>query len=288
LLRDATVIERVTAEGQTTITQRYTEEAVRFIEANRERRFFLYLPHSAVHFPLYPGLEFRGKSGNGLFSDWVTEVDWSVGEVLDTVRSLNLENDTLVIFTSDNGGALNHGASNKPLRGSKGQTWEGGIRVPTIAWWPGVVPANSSTAAITSHMDWLPTFAALTGVDLTADRKLDGVDLSEVLRGEATTGPRDVFHYFRGFDLQAIRRGPWKLHLQKRQLFHLERDIAESNDVADAHPEVVAELQRLAAEMDADLGTKDAGPGCRPAGRVDAPLPLIGMDGTIRSGFAPR
>jgi arylsulfatase A len=287
LLRDMTVIEQVNAAGQTTITQRYTEEAVQFIKANRDRKFFLYLPHSAVHFPLYPGMEFRGKSGRGLFSDWVSEVDWSVGQVLDTIRALDLERQTLVIFTSDNGGAVRHGASNAPLRGSKGQTWEGGIRVPTIVWQPGTVPKGSSTSAITSHMDWLPTFAAITNARIPIDRKLDGLDITSVIHGDASSGPRNVFYYFRGLQLQAVRQGPWKLHLKGKQLFDLERNIGESVNVAGDHPDVVAQLMQLVAAMDRDLGNRESGPGVRPPGRVDDPQPLIGSDGTVREGFRP-
>lgn len=287
LLRNRTVIERVTADGQTTITERYTAEAIRFIEANRERKFFLYLPHTAVHFPLYPGMEFREKSGNGLYSDWVTEVDWSVGRVLDTIRALDLSGNTLVVFTSDNGGAPRFGASNAPLRGTKGQTWEGGIRVPTIVWWPGHVPAGSSTDAITSHMDWLPTFSELAGTAAPGDRVIDGVNILSVLLGTDASPPRTEFCFFRGFALEAVRQNQWKLHLEKGELFDLQTDISESTNVASRHPEVVAALQSLADAMNEDLGRSDFGPGVRPLGRVENPQPLISPDGDIRNGFAP-
>ena len=142
LLRNETVLKRVLADDQTTLVALYTEEAVKFIREHKDEPFFLYLPHSAVHFPIYPGKAFQGKSNNGIYGDWVEEVDWSVGQVLDTVRELGLSENTLVIFTSDNGGTQR--GVNAPLRGFKGSTWEGGMREPTIAWWPGKIPAGTA------------------------------------------------------------------------------------------------------------------------------------------------
>jgi arylsulfatase A len=289
LLEDETVVERVRADGQTSLTKRYTERAVRFLKENRHRPFFLYLPHNAVHNPHYPGLEFRGKSGGKLLNDWVEEVDWSVGQVLDTLRDLGLSEKTLVIFTSDNGGPVNFGADNGPLKGTKGTTWEGGIRTCTIAWWPGAVPAGTSTAAMTAMMDLLPTFVTLAGGSVPNDRKLDGVDITPVLTGPASgPGPRDSYHYYKGLKLEAVRSGPWKLHLEKGELYHLGRDVGEQHDVAADHPDVVSRLRDLAQGMDSDLGLDGRGPGCRPLGRVANPRPLIDRDGTIREGFAPR
>ncbi len=289
LLEDETVIQRVRADDQATITRRYTERAVDFIRENRDRPFFLYLPHSAVHFPHYPGKPFRHESPNGLLGNWVEEVDWSVGQILDTLRDLKLQQNTLVLFTSDNGGPVNQGAHNTPLRGSKGSTLEGGIRTCTIAWWPGKVPAGTSTDAITSMMDILPTFVSLGGGTLPTDRKIDGVDITSVLTGsESAEAPRNTFHYFRGLTLEAVRSGPWKLHLAKGELYNLADDIGEEHDVSADHPEVVARLRALAKEMDSDLGLDGQGPGCRPLGRVSDPKPLIADDGTIRQGFEPR
>lgn len=283
LMRQEKVIRRVLPKDQRELVADYTREAVAFLEAHRNDPFFLYLPHSAVHFPLYPSERFHGKSGHGLFNDWVMEVDWSVGEVLATLRRLGLAEKTLVIFTSDNGGQPRHGAVNAPLRGGKGSTWEGGTRVPTIAWWPGTIPGGTESASITGMMDILPTFANLAGARLPADRKLDGDDIQSVLLGTpGASEPHDLFHYFRGLRLEAIRSGDWKLMLQQGELYHLGRDIGEANNVAQDHPEVVTRLRELAQAMDGDLGLDEIGPGCRALGKVQNPEPILGMDGTPR------
>ncbi len=285
LLENRIVIERVRQDGQTSLTQRYTEKAVSFIRERKGGPFFLYLPHTAVHFPLYPGMKWRGASQNGLIGDWAQEVDWSVGQVLDTLRELGLEEKTMVLFTSDNGGALNHGSTNEPLRGSKGSTLEGGIRVCTIAWWPGSIPAGTETGAISGMLDVLPTLAARAGAALPRGRVLDGVDLWPALTGDGQ--PREVFHYFKGPVLEAVRKGPWKLHVKSGELYHLERDIGEAKDAAEANPAVVAELMAVAKAMESDLGLEEFGAGCRPLGRHPNPQPLISREGVIRAGFAP-
>ena len=309
LLRNETVLQRVLAMDQTTLVTRYTEEAVKFIRAQKDGPFFLYLPHSAVHFPLYPGKAFQGKSKNGNYGDWVEEVDWSVGQVMDLVRELKLDSKTLVLFTSDNGGTPR--AVNAPLRGFKASTWEGGMREPTIAWWPGKVPAGATSDAIASMMDVLPTFVKLAGGEVPGDRKIDGVDLWPVLSGQRQDSGREAFYFFRGNVLEAVRSGPWKLHLVARGavgskgkqakvkenapaseqppiLNNLDTDIGETKNVAAANPDVVARLQALAAKMDADLGTEKLGPGCRAPGRVENSRPLIDLDGKARPGFEPK
>lgn len=286
LLENETVIERVRAEEQAEITRRYTERAVKFIREHREKPFFLYLPHTAVHFPLYPHAEFRGRSSGGLFGDWVQEVDWSVGQVLDTLRELKLAENTLVIFTSDNGGSIRHGSNNEPLRGQKGDTFEGGIRVPTIAWWPGVVPSGTSADEITTTMDVLPTLVHLAGGSLPQGRRIDGVNVWPVLSDKVDKEPpRTEFYYFRGLDLRAVRSGPWKLDLRSRELYHLENDLGEKTNVAAQHPDVVQRFLALVQKMDGDLGASGIGPGCRKLGRVDRALPLIDHDGTIHPGL---
>lgn len=285
LIENGNVIERVKAAEQFTVTTRYTDKALNFIRQNQSGPFFLYMPHTAVHFPLYPGKGFRGKSPNGLLGDWAQEVDWSVGKILDLLRELKIEKNTLVIFTSDNGGSLPQGSKNTPLRGTKGQTYEGGIRVCTLAWWPGQVLAGSSTDSVTSHMDWLPTFATLSGGSLP-ERKIDGMDLSPLLKSAKDAKGHDVFHYYRGFKLEAVRSGPWKLHLDKGELYHLGQDIAEETNLAAKYPDEVKRLRGLALQMKDDLGMDGAdAPGVRALGRVAKAEPLISDDGTVREGM---
>jgi len=279
------VVERVKAAQQHTFTRRYTERAVSFIREHQKQPFFIYLPHNAVHFPDYPNQDFMGKSGVSLQKDWTLEVDWSVGQILATLRELKMDSNTLVIFTSDNGGPINQGADNTPLRGGKGTTFEGGIRVCTLAWWPGKIQSASSTAAITSHMDWLPTFASLAGAALP-ERALDGLNISPLLLGDSGAQGHDVFYYYHGFNLQALRAGAWKLHLQKGELYDLESDIGETNNLAKAQPEQVAKLRALADVMLRDLGDGSAdAPGVRSLGRVANPQPMIHSDGHVRSGM---
>ncbi len=286
LLRNESVIQRVLAKDQTELVTRYTEEALTFIRAKKDGPFFLYLAHSSVHFPLYPGEAFRGKSKNGLYGDWVEETDWSVGKVLDTIRELGLDKRTLVLFTSDNGGTPR--GSNAPLRGFKASTWEGGVRVPTIAWWPGTIPAGTSTDAICGMIDVLPTLARLAGGDAPSDRKIDGHDLRPILLGEAGAAGHDVWPYYGGVKLQAILAGAWKLHLAKGELYNLAEDIGESKDVSKEHPEEVARLRALAEGTQDDLGLDGKGPGVRKLGHVANPKPLIGLDGKVREGLEPK
>jgi arylsulfatase A-like enzyme len=289
LLRDDKAVERVRAAEQATLTARYTEEAVKFIRAQKDRPFFLYLPHTAVHFPFYPGKEFAGKSANGVYGDWVEEVDASVGRVLDAVRELKLGARTLVMFTSDNGGT--RVAVNAPLRGTKATTLEGGMRVPTIFWWPGRIPAGTATDEVASTMDVLPTFVKLAGGEAPTDRPIDGRDIGPLLLGAAgAKTPHEFFLFFRagarvGGELEAVRSGPWKLHLPTGRLYNLDNDIGEATDVADRNPEVVKKLKEHAEKARADLGDDKPGPGCRAPGRNAEPRPIIDRDGTVRPEF---
>lgn len=286
LVENETVIGRVRQDDQQLSVQRYTEAALKFIESNKDKPFFLYLPHNAVHFPLYPGKAFQQKSANGNYGDWVEELDWSVGQVLDKVRELKLEENTMVFFTSDNGGTPR--AVNAPLRGNKGSTWEGGMREPTIAWAPGRIPAGTATDAITGMFDILPTLVKLGGGSVPADHKIDGGDIWPLLTGEKDAkSPHEAFYYFQGLNLQAVRSGPWKLHLAKGELYNLDEDIGESKDVAAANPEVVKHLKSFVETMNADLGVQGMGPGVRALGRVADPKPLIDKSGVIRPEFAP-
>jgi arylsulfatase A len=295
LLRDDRVAELLTDDMQSGIVERSTDEAVQFIHASKDRPFFLYMPHTAVHVPIQPGKTFRGKSGNGRFGDWVEELDWSVGRILDTLRELGLAENTLVVFTSDNGPWTRQGpdgGSAGPLRGGKGTTWEGGVRVPTIAWQPGIVPASSTCDAVAGTIDLLPTFVTLAGGSVPAEPVLDGRDMSAVLTGRSTASPREFHAYFNGESLQAVRQGAWKLVIAAQQevmggkgqpveaswdkprLYNLDDDIGERVDVAVAHPDVSERLRGLAERTRGEL----AGPHAtarRPAGRIDHPTTLF-------------
>lgn len=289
LLRNGKVVKRVLPDDQQSLVELYTTEAVRFISEHKDKPFFLYLPHNAVHFPLYPGKAWAGKSPHGIYADWVEEVDWSVGRILETIRTSNLAERTLVLFVSDNGGTPR--ALNTPLRGHKGSVLEGGMRVPALAWWPSTIPAGTDCPEVMGMLDILPTFAALAGAPLSTGRRLDGMDVSPHLRGTPGSPPaHDVFHYFSGLKLMAIRKGPWKLHFgptEKRtpahakgapELYHLADDPGESRNVAAQRPDMVASLTELAAAMDQDLGRSGTGPGVRTLGRVPQPKPLIPWD----------
>jgi arylsulfatase A len=293
LLRGRKVIE--SPVQQETLVKRYTDEAVKFITANKDRPFFLYLPHTAVHVPINPGKAFAGKSANGRYGDWVEEVDWSTGKVLDTLRALKLDTQTLVLFTSDNGPWLaqrHDGGVAGPLRGGKGSTWEGGVREPTLAWWPGTIRAGSVCDAMASEMDVLPTLVPLAGGAVPADHAIDGRDIWPLLSGRSTESPHEALFYFRGNRLEAVRSGPWKLAVVDQnaraidqakkpatpfapRLFNLDKDIGETTDVAAKYPDVVERLHGHIRRMDGDLGATGRGPGVRPSGTVDRPKPLL-------------
>jgi arylsulfatase A-like enzyme len=257
LLRDGEVVER--PADQQTITRRYTEEAVRLVRENRSRPFFLYLAHNMPHVPLFASEPFDGRSSRGLYGDVVEELDWSVGRVLDTLRELQLDRRTLVVFTSDNGPWLTfrqQGGSAGLLRDGKGSTWEGGMREPALFWWPGTIRPDV-IREMGSTLDLLPTCAALAGVKPHADRPLDGGDLSPILRGTGPS-PRNTMFYYRGTRLFAVRKGPFKAHLLTQPgygpgklethdpplLYHLGHDPGEQHDVASQYPEALAEILR--------------------------------------------
>lgn len=293
LMRDEKVAELLTDERQAFLVQEYTDEAVRFITANKEKPFFLYLPHTAIHTPIYPGEKFRGKSSNGRVGDWIEEVDSSTGILLDTLKKLGIEKNTLVIFTSDNGpwlGKKKDSGSSGPLRGGKGSTWEGGVRVPTIARWPGMVPAGASVDAIAGTIDLLPTLVALAGGSVPASPVIDGRDISPLLLGKSTESPRGVHYYFSRYHIEAVREGPWKLAIvpqnfsmgmpvpedaetRQPRLYNLDKDIGETKDIAAAHPEIVAKLAGLAAKMGDEIGGENP-KARRPAGKVANPVTL--------------
>jgi arylsulfatase A-like enzyme len=286
---------KVTHADQNQLTTWYTERAVSFIEKNKDRPFFLYLPHSMVHVPLHVSDKYKGKSRQGLYGDVMMEVDWSVGEILKTLKRLGLDGNTMVLYTSDNGPWLsygNHAGSAGPLREGKGTTFEGGQRVPCIVRWPGRLPAGKVISELVTSMDILPTVAKLAGAALPP-LPIDGRDAWDVLCGKpGAKVEREALFYYLGWDLQAVRRGKWKFHLPHAYrhldepgrdgmpgryknvstdlaLYDLEKDIGEKDNVADKHPDVVKELQALAEKCREDLGEgKDPGKNRREPGQV--------------------
>jgi len=284
---------------QTQLTTWYTEHAVRFIEKNKDQPFFLYVPHSMAHVPLFVSDKFKGKSERGLYGDVMMEIDWSVGQILSTLKRLNLDEKTLVIFCSDNGPWLSYGDHSglaTPLREGKGTSFDGGHREPTVMRMPGKIPAGTVCNEPASTIDILPTVAKLTGAKLPAHR-IDGKDIWPLMSGvPGAKSPHEAFFYYRGFGLEAVRSGNWKLHLPHsyrtlagRQggtggqpakyeqgkigpaLFDLAKDIGEQHDVSARHPEIVKRLMALAEEMRQDLGDstkKMTGQNRRPPGHL--------------------
>lgn len=287
LLRMEEVIEE--EPDQRLITQRYTEEALQFIERSKDEPFFLYLPHTMPHWPQYASEKFAGKSKNGKWGDTVEEIDWSTGQIFAKLKELGIDENTLVIFTSDNGGAVRHGASNAPLRGGKGETWEGGHRVCFLARWPGRIPAGTTSDAMAISLDVLPTFAALAGGKVPTDRVIDGKDIRPLLFGDGSEPtPHLAYYYYFMTHLNAVRSGRWKLHVARKggrypdydrnpvlELYDLHTDIGEALNVADANPQVVARLKALLEVARSDLGDGSSpGKNVRPAGTVATPVGL--------------
>jgi arylsulfatase A len=242
---------------QRLLTKRYTEAACAFIERHQEQPFFAYVPHSMPHIPLYASKDFEGASPRGLYGDVIEEIDWSVGQILQTLDRLGLSDNTVVMFTSDNGPWLQfklNGGSAGPLRGGKGTNWEGGQRVPCIARWPGHIPAGHLCREVATAMDVLPTIAALTGASMPS-QVIDGHNMSDLLLAtESATSKTEQFLYYTGKgELAGIRRGPWKLKLEPLELFQIEHDIGEQWDVAKQHPDLVDELRALAVQLDAAI-----------------------------------
>ncbi len=302
LMRNESILGSLKLEEQANLTKNYTTEAVNFIEKNRERPFFLYLSHTMVHYPYAASEKFRGRSANGLFGDAVEEIDWSTGEILNALDRFGLSEKTLVFFLSDNGAA---GGTSGPLRGRKGQTWEGGIRVPCIARWPGRITAGSTCDEVASLMDFHPTLAGLSGAELPTDCILDGHDIWPLLKGKpGARSPYEVFYYYQQSKLEAVRSGRWKLVLPRKirvrkqtkgegqsqpewefvdlplSLFDLDKDIGETTNLAAQNPDVVKELLKHVEKARNDLGDGKEHPGknCRLPGRVENPRLLIPHD----------
>jgi arylsulfatase A len=290
LMRNEKVDLLLKDDDQDLIIERYVKEATNFIRENKDKPFLLYFPHTAVHTPIHPGKAFQGKSQNGRFGDWVEEVDWSVGQVLATLTELGLDENTLVLFTSDNGPWLIKGTdagSAFPLRGGKGGTFEGGVRVPTLVRWPGKIAAGSVCDTVAGTIDLLPTFVSLAGGKVPAEPVIDGRDISNVLLGKTSEAQREAHYYFAGYNIQAVRQGPWKLAVTPQnetmgkelkekktpRLYNLDTDISETTDVSDKHPDIVSKLTALIVKMEAEIGgTKPTAR--RPAGIAEHPVTL--------------
>lgn len=287
LLRDEEVIQQ--QPDQTALTERYVEECVRFLRGHRHEPFFLYFAQMHVHLPLYAAPRFVAQSRNGRYGACVEAIDWSVGVLLHELESLGIDGHTLVLFTSDNGSRTKEGGSNAPLRGTKATTWEGGMRLPLIARWPGQIPAGSTCRQLATAMDLLPTLAGLAGTREPQDRVIDGRDIGPLLRGEpGAASPHEAFFYYWKNDLHAVRAGRWKLHLRRggqsapvRELYDLAADVGETTNLYARHADVVAALTAHAEAARRDLGCAASGSdgmGCRPPGRVAAPTALTTYD----------
>lgn len=282
---------------QTQLVTWYTQRAVQFIEASQQQPFFLYVPHAMPHVPLFVSDRHTGRSGRGLYGDVIQEIDWSVGQILEALKRCGIDDRTLVIFTSDNGPWLsygNHAGSAKPLREGKGTAWEGGVRVPFVARWPGRIPAGTKTNAMAATVDMLPTIAKLAGADLPP-HKIDGLDIAPVLFAPTpVASPRENYSFYWGQELHAVRMGPWKLHFPHASitipepgaegrpgkvqqvktelaLYNLEEDIGEQKNVAEQHADIVARLTQYAETMRNELGDtlqQRKGSALRPAGQL--------------------
>lgn len=295
LYRNEELIEPAT--DMSTLTKRYTDEAISFMQKNKEQPFFVYIPHTMPHTRLDASAQFKGHSKRGLYGDVIEEIDFNVGRILDAINEMNLADNTYVIFTSDNGPwliknknhadghlAKDHGGSAGPLRSGKVSTFEGGVRVPCIVWGPGRVPAGETCDSIASTLDILPTVAALAGADVPSDRVIDGEDIRHLIHGDLDKANAEkAFYYYLRVHLQAVRQGQWKLHLPRNKepigaapfsrnahiaesdrigfvspfLVDLVNDIGETTNVAEDHPEVVDGLMKLAEDMRADVGDFD-------------------------------
>ena len=269
------------------LTRRVTERAVQFIEENKEDPFFLYIPQPIPHKPLHVSPPFmedvsaeiveKLKEENNsidyptrdkLFRQAINEIDWSVGQILDTLKEHGIDENTLVIFTSDNGPAVGKAT---PLKGRKGSQFEGGVREPTVIRWPGNIPTGQSNDELMSAMDLLPTFAKLAGAEVPTDRVIDGKDIWPVLTQGAST-PHEAFFYHRTNNLHAVRSGNWKLHIEEgkpTELYNLESDIGETNNVLEKNPDVVNRLLPYIEAFEIDLAQNS-----RLAGWIDNPVPL--------------
>ena len=284
LIRDKEVIQE--QPDQRSIAERYTEDAVSFMRENSESPFFLYLAHMQVHLPLYAAEKFVKESKNGDYGACVASIDWSTKVIFDELKELGIDENTIVIFTSDNGSRLqNQGGSNGDLRGGKGQTWDGGQRVPCIIRWPGKINEGEETDALATTMDFLPSITNLIGGELPS-KKIDGIDMSELFFSNNNSSKRESFLYYNEDELEAIRYKNWKLHFKKEgklinELYDLGNDIGEEVNLYNENKEIVIELSSLADDYRKSLGDKFydiEGEEVRPSGRITDPKPLTEFD----------
>jgi len=276
LLRNETVVDCERAVA--TITDALTDQAIAFIEENRNQPFFIYFAHLRPHAPWVANPRLKGKSAAGTYGDMVEEIDESTGRIMQALKDLQIDDNTLVVFTSDHGSAYmpdDRYGSNAPFRGGKGMTWEGGHRVPAIFRWPGQIPPGKVSDKMATTMDLFPTLARLAGAESPNDRVIDGFDIWPLFSGtEGAKSPYKVLYYYQGFNLQAIRAGKWKLHLPRNRrmlpwwetglmevkapmLFNLSNNLGEQHNVAAKHPEVVKRLTDLAVNARMTLGSWD-------------------------------
>ena len=294
LMVDGEVVEQ--QPDQSALTERYVQHALEFIRDAKDGPFFLYLAHMYVHLPIYVKTEFLERSQNGAYGAAVESIDWATSVIMRELAAQGLDEDTIVIFTSDNGSLGNNpppygskeplGGSNLPLRGTKGTTWEGGQRVPAIVRWMGTLDAGRVDDRLMTSMDLYPTLAALCGAQVPTDRTIDGKDVRDAWFDASVPSPTETFVYYRGNSLEAIRDARWKLHFAKKkhevnELYDIANDWSESVDVYDRNPDVVARLTAAADAWRAELGDDRfgiTGNGIRPIGRVDNPRTLTTYD----------
>jgi len=292
LLLDKEVLEA--QPDQAALTSRYVEHSLRFIRENQEKPFFLYFAHMYVHLPIYVPRRFEMESTNGTYGAAVACIDWSVGMLMREIQKLGLDHNTVFIFTSDNGSRCDFGQSNGILRGTKSSCWEGGMRVPFLIRWPGHIPAGRVANGVLTGMDLLPTLASIAGTNPRGEGPIDGVDASRYILGKSEISPRDTYYYYRLSALYGVRKGKWKRVVASNgygaaegiktgldELYNLESDPGEILNVANEHPEIVRDLEKLLMNSRLALGDSFAGENGnekRPAGRVANPQPLTVFD----------
>jgi arylsulfatase A-like enzyme len=280
LMKDTSILEL--NPDQTTLTERYTDKAIEFIKEHRNTPFFLYLAHMYVHTPLHPPAEYLAKSRNGPYGAEVEHLDDCTGRLVDAVIEAGLDENTVIVFTSDNGAARGAGGTNAPLRGWKNSTWEGGMRVPCIIRWPGSIDGNRECNHIVTAMDLYATIAHAAGIEILTDRATDSRDIAPLLWDQKNQWhPHSCFFYYNGDDLEAIRVGKWKLHMEPMLLYDLEADIGEQRNIIDQHPDIVQSMFMYVKKAQHELGDsrrRYVGTACRSAGWVANPQPLVTND----------